>query len=378
MPRPVFAQSATTGSPHLTDSTSQPRVAESSALKPTYSDASSSYWPPGWDFSRFSRATDADRAALPPGELERMQAGLRDVLGEDGVASLAMQLFREEQARLKPDTKKVDVRDGCGEGEMAPPNWLRRWRKRSQPGSDVDGGTNWPWGFVVFCVGAYGGIHDPDRQDPTRWDEYKNQIETLVRLPFQHHGEGTSTVSPVDYHDAAAGFELRWVEDEALAGADAAVLRTRYTEMRGSLPSGLAQDVFLCASNEAIASVVDSGGVAHPTTGGTRFCPDGPFLLALAADGDTGLEEGHEEIGWFKPVFRVAVETVADELWWLVDSQAMPLRRLTRFVQGSGELSGEVSRTEDAELERIWWIMAPSPARLRERRGVFTDPPAPT
>jgi len=306
MPRPNFAlpesasSSASISQPRVNVADSNPASSAASANTRTstasmeeYSDASSSYWPPGWDFSRFCHATDADRAALPAGELEKMQAGLRDVLGEEGVAVLARRLFREEQnshvhaSHAKTGTETEGHVEGGeekrkGKTEMAPPNWLRRWRKRSARQQSVEGGKNWPWGFVVFCVGnmKYG-----DGEVAARWETYKTQVEKLVRLSFQHD-ENSSLAIPEDYHDATAGFELRWVEEESLVGADATMLRRRYAEMRDGLPSGLTQDIFLCASNEAVASVVDSQADVHSTPGDTRFSPDAPFLLAVAADGD--------------------------------------------------------------------------------------------
>ncbi|OHF00782.1 hypothetical protein CORC01_03856 [Colletotrichum orchidophilum] len=88
MPRPSIAEEAPE------PDTSQATVPASQQL---YSDASSSYWPPGWNYSRFRHATQEDVASLPVDELLKMQAGLRDVLGEDGVGQLAVHVYEEQQ-----------------------------------------------------------------------------------------------------------------------------------------------------------------------------------------------------------------------------------------------------------------------------------------
>ena len=52
-------------------------------------------------YARLSRATDEDRAALPEGELAKMQGDVREVFGESGVAALSMHLLGEKQRRAK-------------------------------------------------------------------------------------------------------------------------------------------------------------------------------------------------------------------------------------------------------------------------------------
>ncbi|KAH6845742.1 hypothetical protein B0I37DRAFT_313182 [Chaetomium sp. MPI-CAGE-AT-0009] len=243
---------------------------------PIYSDASSSYWPPGWNFEKFSRATAQDRASLPEGELEKMQAGLRDVLGDGGVGALAMYLFREEQRRAAERNSSTSESTPAESTKPAPsPNWLRNWSRR-------------------------------------------------------HHGE-------------------KW----GFLGKD--------------LPAGLSHCLFLCASQEAVDSVTSLDEDELPTLESVPWRPTAPFLLAVSTDANPGLEEGHEEREWFKPVFKVAAETIVDELWPLVDSGGMPLRRITRHVKGSSELGAEET-ADGEELEDIWWTMAPSPERLKKRR----------
>jgi hypothetical protein len=71
-------------------------------------------------------------------------------------------------------------------------------------------------------------------------------------------------------------------------------------------------------------------------------------------------------------VFKVAAEVVVDELWWLLDSDMMPLRRIIRGVKGVGGEEAETGAQQDDgvhDLEEIWWSTAPSPARLKKQLG---------
>ncbi|KAK3299585.1 uncharacterized protein B0H64DRAFT_102378 [Chaetomium fimeti] len=340
MPRPNFNKPS---------SEPQPEPPKRNAPStPIYSDASSSYWPAGWNFDKFSRATDEDRASLPEGELEKMQAGLRDVLGDRGVGALAMYLYREEQKRAKETGARSEAAPSGSESAKpaSTPDWLRNWRRRHR---------GQKWGFVAFRTVLYG--------DEEGWDGYKKRLDGIVSMAFEREGGGLE-----DWEQAKDNFELRWIEDPELAGADAMALRGRYEELGKDLPAGLSQCLFLCASQEAVDSVTSLDEDDLPTLESVRWRPTAPFLLAIAADANLGLEEGHEEREWFKPVFKVAAETIIDELWPLVDSIGMPLRRITRHVKGSSELGPEETADAGEELEDIWWTMAPSPERLKKRR----------
>ncbi|KAH6637221.1 hypothetical protein F5144DRAFT_569954, partial [Chaetomium tenue] len=290
---------------------------------------------------KFSRATAEDRASLTQDELEKMQAGLRDVLGESGVGALAMHLFREQQ-KLSKDSKSEPARP------VLAPNWLREWRRRHRGRM---------WGFVVFRTVLYG--------DEEGWEGYKRRLDGIVRIAFSREEEKGLE----DWEQGKDNFELRWVQDPGLAGADAAALRRRYEELEKDLPAGLSHGLFLCASQEAVNSVMSLRDDELPTSESMLWRPTAPFLLAVSVHADSGFEEDHEENEWFKPVFKVAVETMVGKLWPLLDSGAMPLTRITRLVKGSSEL-GSVGTLDDEKLDNIWWTMAPSPERLRRRRGV--------
>jgi hypothetical protein len=64
-------------------------MSKPSSLFTSYTDAASTYWPPGWNFQRYAHATPADNASLSDEERAKMQAGFREALGEDGVMEMA-------------------------------------------------------------------------------------------------------------------------------------------------------------------------------------------------------------------------------------------------------------------------------------------------
>ncbi|KAK1999118.1 hypothetical protein LX36DRAFT_710361 [Colletotrichum falcatum] len=270
MPRPGLARNT---SPPQTTATPE---------EPLYSDASSSYWPPGWNYDHYHRATHADIAELPEHELLKMQSGLRDVLGEDA--------------------------------------------------------------FV-------------------------EQVGKIVEIPFQRavEGGGTPPESPKAIEEAKSKFEITWIQDAALADGSAQDLRARFGGLGPDLPAGISEKAFLVASAEAVASVLDLEEADRPTANFEWRRPSAPFLLVVAADSDPGLEEGHEEREWFKPVFKVAAEAMVEELWWTLDSDMTPLRRITRGVKGLADVIGDDAVGE--ELDDVWWTMVPSPGRTRKRHG---------
>ncbi|KAK1502043.1 hypothetical protein CTAM01_05481 [Colletotrichum tamarilloi] len=342
MPRPSFAEDA--------QEPDTPQVA-TPTTQPVYSDASSSYWPPGWNYNRYRHATADDVTSLPVDELLKMQAGLRDVLGEEGVGQLAMHVFEEQQrdAERTGDESTAETAKKS-EVEHMPPNWLKHWQQRHE------GQT---WGMVAFRTACY--------DDQERWETFAKQVRRIVEIPFQRDADGADVHEY--FKDAESKFEIRWVEDPALAGATADDLRDKFGNMKSELPAGFSEQVFLVATSAVIASVLDLGEGDQPTTKSKWWRTSAPFFLAVAADTDPGLEEGHEEREWFKPIFKVAAETIVEEFWWLLDSDIMPLRRITRSVRGLEGLADTETGTSGSEdLEKVWWSTAPSPERMRKRR----------
>ncbi|KAF0328379.1 hypothetical protein K4K61_007351 [Colletotrichum sp. SAR11_59] len=314
-----------------------------------YSDASSSYWPLGWNYDRYRRATHADIAELPGDELLKMQAGLRDVLGEDGVGKLAMHVYEEQQRQSGADTKESVA-------EYFPPNWLKHWSERHK------GQT---WGVVAFRTASY--------DDAERWEAFTKEVDRIVEIPFQRAIEegNVPEKSMESVEEARSKFAIRWIEDAALASESADDLRARFDDLKPVLPAGMSDKVFLVASGEAVKSVMDLEEAERSTTKSKWWRQPAPFLLVVAVDPDPGLEEGHEERKWFKPVFKVAAEVVVEELLWLLDSDIMPLRRITRSVKGfAGIKCNEVVRGE--ELDDMWWSTAPSPESRENQKASWS------
>ncbi|KAG6356478.1 hypothetical protein INS49_015866 [Diaporthe citri] len=347
-----------------------------------YSDASSSYWAPGWNFERWVRADEEDLATLPEDELVKIQDGLRDILGDAGMSKLSRYMFdleQQQEEQQQEDNKKRTL-EGDFKGPptsssaennqtpaFLPPNWLRIWRKHF---------NGQQWGFVVFRAACYGGSDD----DEQRWARFKEQVQRIVELPFERaisQAKEEGAIIPDDFDKARAKFTIQWEEFPAGQESTSAIpsselFRSEYAALKPILNSGLSWDVFLCASTEAVESFEKE--VSNTDEMSSLWRPRAPFLLAVAADKDAGLEPDHEERIWLKPVFKVAAEALVESLIDVVD-MGTPLQRVTRNVRGANELD-EATEHQDQEepnqeaerLDEIWWSMHPSPERLRKKR----------
>lgn len=122
------------------------------------------------------------------------------------------------------------------------PDWLPQWTRRHRDET---------WGLVAVQTASY--------DNAERWDEFKARICNIMEIPFERDIDiGSASAVIADASAAKAKLELRWIEDPVLDGqTDADILRDRYSQIRPSLPSGQSQDVFLVASKDAIASVLD-------------------------------------------------------------------------------------------------------------------------
>ncbi|KAI8962747.1 hypothetical protein F5Y11DRAFT_181512 [Daldinia sp. FL1419] len=264
---------------------------------------------------------------------------------------------------IAPTTTKNDAPKAV----LSAPNWLRTWRKHFH---------GQKWGFVAFRAANFGDDNDD------RWIRFQEQFTRIVELPFardiaQAQKEGVSL--PDDFNQARAKFEIRWIDevstkngtDTTIPNADS--LRARYAALRPTLDHGLCWDVFLCASPEAIESFESEASATDEQS--TFWRPRAPFLLAVSAYKDSGLEEDHDEAPWFKPVFKIAAEVLAESLFTALD-MCVPLQRITRTVRYASELdqSSEHEQEGPSEeprmLDEIWWSMHPSPARLRRRWNI--------
>ncbi|KAI0850383.1 hypothetical protein F5Y00DRAFT_233217 [Daldinia vernicosa] len=262
------------------------------------------------------------------------------------------------------EVAKADVQKAV----LSPPDWLRIWRKHFY---------GQRWGFVAFRAACFGGDNDNDR-----WTEFQKQFKRIVELPFTRaitQAQEEGVLLPDDFNEARAKFEIQWVEEVPLDGgtlttvASADSLRAKYAALRPSLDPGLCWDVFFCASPEAVESFENEASTTDETSSFWRA--RAPFLLAVSAHSESGLEEDHEETAWFKPVFKIAAEVLVESLFTVLD-MGTPLRRITRSVLQATELdqSAEQRQKEPIEetgnLDEIWWSMHPSPARLRMRRNI--------
>ena len=196
-----------------------------------YTNASSSYWPPGWDIVRWANRTEEDVASLSERELAKLRLGLYDVLGTHLYAELEANIERERQRIVQPSGPP-------NSNPIDPPPWLEHWRKPSRLNSGE-------WGFVVYRTALY--------DDELRWKEYKKQLDEIISIPFQKDAE--QGVLPEDYNEARDHFKIRWIEDPDLANASSGDLRAKYSALRPALPPGLSHDLFLCASPRSVESM---------------------------------------------------------------------------------------------------------------------------
>ncbi|PHH92850.1 hypothetical protein CDD83_4272 [Cordyceps sp. RAO-2017] len=325
-----------------------------------FSDASSSYWPDGWDWARYSNP-EADYSLLPDEELAKLRAGLLEVLGDEGLARMSIHLRQKE--RLWEDQKLRE--QGVPPPAYNPPDFLKRWEERHR---------GRPWGFVAFRTALYG--------DDERWAEFERRLRPILHVAFDrvveaHRGHEYPAVA-----EARSSFELHWIQDAELDGAFAETLRARYARLKqdGDTPAGMRHDVFLCASPEAVESVLCVDDNRLPATQSSYWRDDAPFLLVVmeeAAVNPHGEDEedehdptdANDERNWYKSVFKAPVEIIPDHLWDLIDRSFLSPTMLTRGVKGSTELGGAMPENDTADgLTELWWGMMPSPKALKRRR----------
>jgi len=359
-------------------SSSRPRTDPRFQKNPleSYSDGSSAYWPPGWNWTRFSAADD-DIFSLDESELTKMREGLKAVLGEDGFD----EMMRHVGDASQKHSRRVEREKAIAEGRPAsnpkfyPPDWLKRWEKRYR------GQT---WGFLGFRTALYAkdGDDESTRQElEGKWEEFKARIEAALAVHFDWLVERYDGFVPDTVGEAREKFEIRWVENPELSGASADTLRSRFQDAIASLEPGMQTQLFLCASPKAVESVLTTPDDDFPTVHSRLWREEAPHLLAVMVyPGRDKPGDGDEDVGnpwdWYKAVFPVAVEVLPSELWetmeWGPDAE-----KITRQVRGSDELGGAMPENQVAGgLWDIWWGMGPSPRTVRRRavmRGTVTD-----
>ncbi|OAA71051.1 hypothetical protein LEL_09642 [Akanthomyces lecanii RCEF 1005] len=325
-----------------------------------YSDATSSYWAPGWNWARWSHP-ELDFGDTDPEEIEKMRLGLLEVLGEDGFEKMNKHMHKENT--IWRDRKMVA--EGVPPPDYSRPDFLKRWKER-HGGGEV--------GFVAFRTTLY--------DDEAKWNKYKERVTRFLSLPFDSVVRWHRWHEYPEITEARQKFTLHWIEDASLEGASAETLRERYQQLRTlkQLPPSMDYTMFLCASPQAVDSVLSLGDDESdfPTVESDYWRPDAPFLLVVmeAATADPhGPEEPHDpddpndERNWYRPVFKVPAEIVYSALWDVEDRSYVPPTRLTRSVRGSEELGGgRMPAHGDVDgLQEMWWGMGPTPQSLKRR-----------
>lgn len=209
------------------------------------------------------------------------------------------------------------------------------------------------WGFVAVRSACY--------DDEEKWAKFKDKWQEVVNLGFRRN-DGEEGLE-----DAESKFEIRWIENKDLAGADLDILREyvlvnrlicylnltdattrRYNAVWPFLPRGLQHCVFLSITDKVVDSVL---GNKEPTVESEYWSQDVPFVVVLYSDGTPVLDEDEDD-GCFEKPFMVALEVIADVFWPLVGADTGALDSFTRFIK------------ED----EVWWCSTyPLSSRGRQR-----------
>lgn len=156
----------------------------------------SNYFPTGWDRERLLRLSTADLHSLPAGEFDKLRAGMIEKMGAN-----AYQRWVGLLSTSAPAANKGQAIPSSLSSPAAPvpvPEYLHTtpW-----------GSKDCPWGFVVFRSTGYDMSQEA-------WEGARKRIEAATLSPLE-----PCLHDPVVKY-AAERFELQWVQDEALEGAD--------------------------------------------------------------------------------------------------------------------------------------------------------------
>ena len=106
-----------------------PPKASTEKTEGPYSDASSSYWPEGWGWDRYSDPNE-DITVLSAEEQEKIRDGIRDVMGDDGFEELMGYIIEKETAIRENEQDLANAPPP----EYKAPDYLRQWRRRCNGG----------------------------------------------------------------------------------------------------------------------------------------------------------------------------------------------------------------------------------------------------
>ncbi|MCJ1458024.1 hypothetical protein MMC28_008394 [Mycoblastus sanguinarius] len=292
-------------------------------------DTSSAYFPPGWSRARLVNAASDEITALPDDEKDRMYDSLRATLDPDGFKLLLGEMSRNYQARLAEEGASQATGHVGTEEDLRPDlrgpflATLDKLYNASVPGQ---------WGFVVYRL-VYG--------DEMQWAEFRRRWDDMVA----HRLDAYTAVAAVE--SARQRLRFQWVEDPAMDAMGVTDVAPRYRALLagGEVAAGLAHSICLAVTPESMRSVLDSV-VGSPTERENRE----KIAFAVAVDRNAGGEpERGEEVEWAGS-FKVAVESLVDELFVVVGGDIMAPR----------ELGGGLS-------ERQVWCSSAG------RQGVFTQ-----
>ncbi|KAL4987754.1 hypothetical protein BDW68DRAFT_187741 [Aspergillus falconensis] len=251
--------------------------------------------PGGWNFARFASATPAYNATLSDEEHAKMQAGFRDVLGEE---------------RLRVPKAENEKKAGAQRRGPLPPDWLR--------GSGEYWGSLGLWTAAAAVSVVEEMVGSDSGPDSGGIEEFQERVREIVEITFEAALEQGQSAEEI-------GSARRAEEKDSVA-----------------IPDGLSLPIFLIVSPSAVASVLSRTREEKPGATSPRWRSGAPFLLAVAVAEAKGIEDDEEadglvgrggKKGWFKLVFRVAAEVLVDELRPVFEEHITTLGKLTRFVQ---------------------------------------------
>ncbi|EFR02326.1 hypothetical protein MGYG_05323 [Nannizzia gypsea CBS 118893] len=337
-----------------------------------YSDASSSYWPEGWNWARFADPSGYRTllSEVSKDEFVRLFEGFEDVLGKEGMREMCKYTAQIHE-------KKLQEERGSSIPPYKAPRFLEEYRRKF-PNRDH------PWGFVAFRTVLY--------DNEARWVDFKARLQRILNLAFD---EEVKRYKGHEYEDIAIGrklFTLHWIEDNELDGAIEDTLREWYKKMKleKEVPIGMDYSLFLSTCPEAVDSVFAD---PLPTIDSSFWRDDAPFLLVVMelAEGDLPTDQYDSdnpydpddrlcENNWFKSVFKVAVEIIPNCFWEEVEmgvTMGTPLTRLTSKVKGCNQLlGGPVPRGVLRDnLRELWWTSSPSPQERKRKLKMIDELP---
>ncbi|KAK7962006.1 uncharacterized protein PG986_002831 [Apiospora aurea] len=174
-----------------------------SSLFTSYTDAASTYWPPGWNFQRYAHATPADNAALSDEERAKMQAGFRAALGEDGVMEMARVVWQEQLRRMKVEKESSSSSSSAATAAAAMSSQQKQQRPPLPP----------PTGSRLGANGraAAPGASAAAAMSQSDLAEFRARAREMAEIPMraalEEEGQSAGEIAA-----ARRSFEIRWVE----------------------------------------------------------------------------------------------------------------------------------------------------------------------